>query len=234
MPTDNQTDIQVADNVARAAAVLFLEQAERALRLRDRFVVVLSGGSTPLAMYERLVEKAPDAYFWRHTHVFWGDERFVPHDHPDSNYGAAHDALLRHVAIPDHHIHPIPYIADDPAAAARTYTTSLTQVLGNSPIADLTFLGLGDDAHTASLFPGTNAVHAEGLVTVVDTAAKGTRISLTASALSHSRTVAFLVAGEKKRQALADTLGDHQDIERYPAQAISAQERLIWLTDIQL
>lgn len=229
-----QTDIRVVDNVARAATQLFLDQAERALHLRDRFVVVLSGGSTPLVMYEYLVEEAPDAYFWHHTHVFWGDERFVPHDHPDSNYGAAYDALLGHLAIPDHHIHPIPYIADNPAAAARNYATSLTQVLGNSPIVDLTFLGLGDDAHTASLFPGTNAVHADGLVTVVETATKGTRVSLTASTLSHSRTVAFLVTGEKKRRALVDTLGDHQDTDCYPAQAISAQEQLIWLTDIQL
>ena len=200
------TDIRVVDDVARAAADVFIEQAEQAVRERNQFVVALSGGSTPLAMYTLLVEDSADATFWQFTHVFWGDERYVPHDHPDSNYGVAQGALLEHVPIPATHVHPVPYLPDQPDEAARNYAITLSQVLGNSPVLDLTLLGLGDDAHTASLFPGTGAVYAEGLVTVVDTDAKGTRISLTSSMLSSSRTVAFLVAGEKKRQALAETL----------------------------
>jgi 6-phosphogluconolactonase len=229
-----QTDIRVVGDVARAAADVFIEQAELAVRERGQFAVALSGGSTPLAMYKLLIEDSADATFWQFTHVFWGDERYVAHDHPDSNYGVAKEAFLEHVGIPTPHIHPMPYVADDPAAAARNYAVNLTQLLGNSPVLDLTLLGLGDDAHTASLFPGTGAVYAEGLVTVVATEAKGTRISLTSSMLSASRTVAFLVAGEKKRHALADTLACNDDFDRYPARAINAQERLLWLTDIQL
>jgi len=233
-PTDTQTDVQVVDNVARAAADLFIEQAKQAVRERGQFSVALSGGSTPLAMYKLLVEDCADATFWQFTHVFWGDERYVAHDQPDSNYGVAKEALLEHVGIPDTHIHPVPYLPDAPDDAARNYAITLSQVLGNSPVLDLTLLGLGDDAHTASLFPGTGAVHADGLVTVVETAAKGTRISLTASMLSDSRTVAFLVAGEKKRQALTETLAGTGDVDRYPARSISTQGRLVWLTDIQL
>lgn len=231
-----KAEVHVVDNVARAAAELFIASAEDAVRERGQFAVALSGGSTPLAMYKLLVEDSADATFWQFTHVFWGDERYLPHDHPDSNYGVAKGALLERVGIPSTHIHPIPFLPDQPAEAARNYAITLSQVLGNSPVLDVTLLGLGDDAHTASLFPGTGAVHADGLVTVVDTAAKGTRISLTASMLSSSRTVAFLVSGEKKRAALAETLAetDSHDIDRYPARAIDAQERLLWLTDIQL
>lgn len=229
-----QADMRVVDDVARAAADVFITQAEQAVRERDQFVVALSGGSTPLAMYKLLVEESADATFWQFTHVFWGDERYVPHDHPDSNFGVAKEALLERVGIPETHIHPMPYLPDKPDVAARNYATTLTQLLGNSPVLDLTLLGLGDDAHTASLFPKTGAVHAEGLVAVVDTEAKGIRISLTSSMLSSSRTVAFLVSGEKKRQALRETLAASGDVDRYPARAINAQEQLVWLTDIQL
>jgi 6-phosphogluconolactonase len=227
-------EVRVVENIALAAAELFIEQAERAVRERQQFAVALSGGSTPLAMYKLLIEDSTSATFWPFTHVFWGDERYVPHDHPDSNFGVAKGALLEHVPIPDSHIHPVPYLPDDSSAAARSYADTLNQVLGNSPVLDVTLLGLGDDAHTASLFPGTGAVHDDGLVTVVDTETKGTRISLTSSMLSSSRTVAFLVSGEKKRSALVETLAGHDDLDRYPARAITAQEQLVWLTDIQL
>jgi 6-phosphogluconolactonase len=226
--------VRYVNNVARAATDLFIAQAEHAIQERGEFHVILSGGSTPLAMYKLLVEEAAEALFWQHTNVFWGDERFVPHDHADSNYGAAKQALLEHVPIPPNHIHPMPFLKGDPNAAAQGYQLTLTQVLGNTPMADLTLLGLGDDAHTASLFPHTGAIHADGLVTVVETESKGTRLSLTPSTLSHSRTVAFLVAGDKKRAALTNTLNAPKDIDRYPAQAIKARESLLWLTDINL
>ncbi|MEM6428802.1 MAG: 6-phosphogluconolactonase [Deinococcota bacterium] len=231
---DTHGSVRQVENVARAATDLFIHQAEHAIQERGCFNVILSGGSTPLAMYKLLVQEAAEALFWQHTNVFWGDERFVPHDHADSNYGAAKHALLEHVPIPPNHIHPMPFLKDDPDAAAQGYHLTLTQVLGNTPMADLTFLGLGDDAHTASLFPSTGAVHADGLVTIVTTETKGTRLSLTASTLSHSRTVAFLVAGENKRDALANTLKGPKDIDSYPAQAIKARESLLWLTDIEL
>lgn len=226
--------IRTVDNVAEAAGALLLEKAERSVQERGRFVVVLSGGSTPLKMYAWLIKEHADAPFWEHTHVFWGDERFVPHEHPDSNYGAAKKALLDTLPIPSEQVYPWPYLAGDPERAAHTYADTLEQ-LDDAPF-DLTFLGLGDDAHTASLFPGTGAVFDEGLTTVVRPPGKGVRLSLTARALSRSRTVAFLVQGEGKRDALNATLSPdgRSDLDRTPAQAINAREELMWLTDVTL
>lgn len=228
------SNVQYTDDLAKSAAELFIKEAERSSRERGSFSVVLSGGSTPLAMYAQLVAHHADAPFWAHTQVFWGDERFVPHDHADSNYGAAREAFLDHLSIPAENIHPWPYLEGDPQGAALSYETALTEILGPVPEFDLTLLGLGDDAHTASLFPGTEAVSAEGLTTVVTPEGKDTRLSLTAEALSKSRVVAFLVSGEGKREALAATLTEPKDPGRYPAQAVAAGERLIWLTDIRL
>lgn len=225
----------VVENVAEAAGALFVEQAEASVQERGRFVVVLSGGSTPLKMYAWLLEKYRDAPFWRDTHVLWGDERFVPHDHPDSNYGAAKAALLDHVPVPSAQIHPWPYLEDDPEGSAAELADTLRTLLEGGPF-DLTLLGLGEDAHTASLFPGTGAVFDEGLTTVVRPPGKGVRLSLTAATLSRSRTVAFLVQGEGKREALRRTLepDDAPNFDQTPARAIRAQDDLVWLTDVTL
>lgn len=227
--------VERVKNVAEAAGALFAKHAERSVAERGRFTVNLSGGSTPLKMYAWLVAQHADDPFWKHTYFFWGDERFVPHDHPDSNYGAAKAALLDPLEIAAAHVHPWPYHEGDPDSAAADYANLLQQTLGDKPF-DLTLLGLGDDAHTASLFPGTGAVFDEGLTTVVRPPGKETRLSLTSKMLSHSRTVAFLVQGEGKREALDRTLApaDTPDLDRTPARAISAHEALIWLTDVVL
>jgi len=222
------------DDLAATAGDLFVEEAERRVKQAGSFNVALSGGSTPLKMYTWLLEHHANAPFWTQTHVFWGDERFVPHDHPDSNYGAAKRSLLDPLPIPNAQVHPWLYLEGDPEGAASSFETALTEVLGPVPQFDLTFLGLGNDAHTASLFPGTGAVFAEGLTTVVRPEGKGTRLSLTAGALSGSLVVVFLVQGEGKRGALKGTLEGPDDPDRYPAQAIRAKERLLWLTDIAL
>lgn len=223
------------ENVAEAAGRLFVAQAEASVRERGRFVVVLSGGSTPLKMYGWLCEGYADAPFWGYTHVLWGDERFVPPEHPDSNYGAAKAALLDHVGIPAAQVYPWPYLEGDPEGSAARLADTLRTLLNEGPF-DLTLLGLGEDAHTASLFPGTGAVFDEGLTTVVRPPGKGTRLSLTAGTLSRSRTVAFLVQGEGKREALRRTLGpdDAPNFDRIPARAIRAQHELLWLTDVTL
>lgn len=225
--------IRTVHDVAEAAGTLLLEKAEMSVQERGRFVLVLSGGSTPLKLYAWLTERHADAPFWKHTHIFWGDERFVPHDYPDSNYGAARAALLDKLVIPTEQIHPWPYVEGNPDAAAAEYADTL-QALDDA--FDLTFLGLGDDAHTASLFPGTGAVFDEGTTTVVRPPGKEVRVSLTASRLSQSRTVAFLVQGEGKRDALEATLSptEKPDFDWTPARAVSAQEELFWLTDVEL
>ena len=227
-------EVQRVDDVGVAGAQLFVKAAQASVEARGRFCAALSGGSTPKEVYAHLIDNYRDASFWPRTQLFWGDERFVPHDHDKSNYGAAKEHLIRHVPIPPGQVHPWPYLEGEPERAAHAYASIISEVLGDPPQFDLTFLGLGDYGHTASLFPGTGAVHDEGLTTVVKPEGKETRLSLTVPLLSQSRTVAFLVQGEKKREALKSTLHGEKDLEHLPAQAVSAQERLLWLTDLDV
>ena len=180
----------------------------------DRITVALSGGATPRRLYELLAEPPRrDGMPWERIHWFWGDERFVPPDHPDSNYRMVREAMLSRVAIPDGNIHPVPTVGLDPEEAARAYERELQAVHGSDrlepthPLFDVTLLGLGSDGHTASLFPGTAALEERQRWVVAVVGAKPEpRISLTFSALDSSRNVAFLVAGEGKRVALARVL----------------------------
>jgi 6-phosphogluconolactonase len=224
-------EINHVPSAAQAGTELFADTVVRCVDAQGQCSVVLSGGTTPLAMFDRLREQDLP---WEHLLFFWGDDRFVPHDHPDSNYRAAREALLDHVPVRKSNIFPWPYLEGDPAGAAADYASTITQTLGTSFLFDLTYLGLGSDAHTASLFPHTGVVHEPGITVVCEPAtAPHTRLSLTSHALGQSRIVAFLVSGENKREALQNTLNGPRDPDRYPAQAISAQERLVWLTDIE-
>lgn len=225
-------EIATVPDVASAAAELVAREMLRAAA-RGRFVLNLSGGSTPLAMFALLA--AQPELPWPQTWVVWGDERFVPPDHEASNQRAARAALLDRVPLPEQQILPWPYHPNGPEAAARSYGALLEATFPESPRFDLTLLGLGSDAHTASLFPGTGAVAAGGVTTVVRPSGDSqTRLSMTAGTLSSSRTVAFLVSGESKRAALQATLAGSGEHDRYPARAISARERLLWLTDLEL
>jgi 6-phosphogluconolactonase len=219
-------------DVAQSASDLFIDTMQAALKERERFIVVLSGGSTPLKMYEKLLEHRELP--WNKVLFFFGDERFVPHDHADSNYKAAKEKLLEPLNIPQDNIFAWPF-GDSLEKATSHYAETLTKTLGESPLFDLTFLGLGDDAHTASLFPNTGAVFDEGLTTTCKpTTAKHDRLTLTAEALSKSHTVVFLVSGEGKRKALSETRASKGQFDTYPARAIKAKENLYWLTDIEL
>lgn len=170
---------------------------------------------------------------WERIHLYWGDERFVPHDHADSNYGAAREALLDHIGIPAGNVHPWP-ILDSAEASAEAYSDVLQSTMGLGAEFDLTLLGLGADGHTASLFPGTGSLSARGLTVASRPAgASSPRLSLTAPALSNSRTVMFLVSGEEKRAALADLLA--QEVTgpgEKPARAISANSELLLVSDL--
>ena len=224
------SDILRVDNVTSAALELFEQSMIEAVERQDRFVVALSGGSTPLPLYRALSERADLP--WGSTWVLWGDERYVPPDHPESNAGAARKALLDAVPVPEAQVLPWPYL-DTPEASAGAYAAALHAALGNDPGFDLTLLGLGADGHTASLFPGTGAVHETGLTLVVRPPDQArVRLSLSAPALCRSRHVAFLVQGEEKRAALEATLGGSGDLDRFPARAISARERLLVITDL--
>lgn len=219
-------------DVAKSASELFIDTMQATIKERGQFVVVLSGGSTPLKMYEHLIQQKDLP--WQQVLFLFGDERFVAHDHPDSNYKAAKESLLDPLNISQENIHAWPF-ADDLKKAANQYADIITKTLGESPLFDLTFLGLGDDAHTASLFPGTGAVFDKGLTTICKpTNAKYERLTLTAETLSKSRTVAFLISGEGKRKALSETKAGKGELDHYPARAIKATENLYWLTDIQI
>jgi 6-phosphogluconolactonase len=184
---------------------------ERASKSRERFALCLSGGATPQRLYELLATPAYRTRLpWNRTHVFWGDERVVPHDDPRSNFHMAWRAMLRHVLIPAENIHAIPTEQISPAAGAAAYATVLRRFYGADtleaqwPLFDLTLLGLGEDGHIASLFPGSPALaETKRWVVPVVGETPPDRITLTYPALESSAATAFLVAGDRKREALA-------------------------------
>lgn len=222
----------VAAAVARHAATVI----EEAAGSRGRAVLCLAGGGTPLPAYRALAERRELP--WGRVWVAWGDERDVPPDHADRNERAAREALLDRVPVPEDQVLPWPYAPNaDPQDVADAYALRLRRALGDpgrDAWFDLTLLGLGADAHTASLFPGTGATRAEGLATAVRPAGQpSARLTLTPRALSSSRRVWFLVAGEAKRDALEATLAGG-DPERVPAAAIGARDELRVFTDLDV
>jgi 6-phosphogluconolactonase len=168
-----------------------------------RFGLCLSGGSTPKRAYELLADLGA-SLDWQKVHLFWGDERFVPPDHRDSNFRMAHEALIDHVPIPAAQVRPIPTIGGSPEEAAALYEATLQRFYGSKtldperPLFDVTLLGLGEDGHTASLFPGTKALdERDAWVTSIIGVKPEPRISLTFPALESSRVILFVVSAQK-------------------------------------
>jgi 6-phosphogluconolactonase len=191
------------DGLVAAAADHVRAIAAAALAARGRFRIALAGGSTPRALYPRLVSGID----WTRADVFFGDERAVPPDDPQSNYRMARETLLEPARVPDANVHRWRAEAADLDGAARDYEQAL-RAPGPPPWLDLALLGLGPDGHTASLFPGTAALAVEDrLAVAVAVPQLGTRrLTLTYPALLGATHVAFLVAGPEKRSALADVL----------------------------
>lgn len=194
-------------DVARRAAELVTRVAQQAVANAGRFTLALSGGSTPRALYQLLA--APPytgAIAWSATRVFWSDERCVPPDHPESNYRMAREALLDHVPIPAENVHRMRGESPTPQAAAQAYTAELQAVFGKSalPRFDLLLLGLGDDGHTASLFPGVHVPDDPNIPVAAVFAPKVNmwRLTFTLPTLNAAAHVLFLVTGEAKRQPL--------------------------------
>ena len=202
---------------------------------RDRFAVCLSGGSTPRRLYQLLAESPyRDTLPWDRVHWFWGDERFVPWDHPDSNYGMVRAALLGRVPVPPGNIHGIP-ANGTPADAAAAYERVLKSHYGSEsldparPLFDIQILGLGPDGHTASLIPGTSVLEERHRwVAEVIGGRPEPRITLTYPALESSRHTAFLVAGAEKRETLARALARDQAL---PAARLRPVGELTWFVD---
>lgn len=236
-------EIRTVDNqdvMSREAAKEFVELGRAAITARGCFVVALSGGSTPRAIYRVLV--APplrDQIDWSKIEFFWGDERPVPPDHSDSNFGMARAELLEKVAPPKERIHRMEAERTDRDAAAREYEGEIARVFGvrpdgTPPAFDLILLGMGPDGHTASLFPGTTALHERARWVVPNWVEKfhAERVTFTAPIINRAREIRFLVAGADKAPSLRAVLEGPPDAEQFPSQLISGEAgRLVWLVD---
>jgi 6-phosphogluconolactonase len=206
-----------------------------ALAARGPFRVSLSGGSTPKTLYGLLVSDEFKARFpWPRVFWYWGDERFVPYDHPDSNYRMTREAMLSKAPVPPENIHPIP-TDGTPEDAARRYERTLQEAYGaetldpKRPLFDITLLGIGGDGHTASLLPGESALNErKRWVAAVSHGRPEIRITLTYPAIDSSQRAAFLVAGEEKAAIFSAIRSGNSDV---PAARVRPVGELIWFAD---
>jgi 6-phosphogluconolactonase len=235
------SDAQV--RVYRDGEELALKAARHFARLADqyvvgcgRFTVALAGGSTPRAMF-KLLAASPflETVPWSSIYFFWGDERTVPPDHPDSNYGMAREAMLAKAPIPQENIFRIKAELQDPDAAAEQYSATLAGFFSKDmPRFDLVLLGMGPDGHTASLFPGTTALHVTDRIAVANRVEKFNtwRITLTAQAINNARNVTFVASGADKAETLKEVLEGPYQPDLYPSQMIRpATGSLLWMID---
>jgi len=221
--------------LSEAAAEFFAEQACQAVEKRGRCNAVLAGGETPRSMYELLAGKPYSTSIpWEKIHVYWGDERCVPANNKLSNQFMARQSLLDHVPIPEENIHPIVY-ENSPSLAAEEYEKVLRATFkGRSPQFDVVLLGLGDNGHTASLFPATDVLKIQDhwVSHVYIAEQKLYRVTLTAPILNQGATIMFMVAGSKKAQVIKAVIEGPRDSTRLPAQLIEpVNGQLFWLLD---
>lgn len=240
--------LTVADDeidLAERAAGRLTELIELAAAARGQAVVALTGGSTPRRLYGNLADaKQPwrGRIPWSHVRLFWGDERHVPPDHPDSNYGMAKATLLDHVPVPAGHVHRIQAEMPDAHEAAADYERTLEDVaaLGRSFLFDVMLLGVGEDAHIASIFPGSDllAPDTDGrsqkrrVAAVRSPRGDAWRITLTPHALLDARTIVVLVAGAGKAAAVKAALQEPLNVTKHPVQLLrEAADRVEWFVD---
>jgi 6-phosphogluconolactonase len=236
-----QRDIRICEDAAALAQQTteeFVRLAQESVAARGRFTVALAGGSTPKAAYALLVSAAyRDRVSWPQIHCFWGDERHVPPDHGDSNYRMAYEAMLSKVAIPAANIHRIPAEKDAQQAADEyeaTLRTAFALAADTLPRFDLILLGMGPDGHTASLFPGTAAVHESKRLVAAPWVEKFStyRITLTPPVLCHAAHVVFAAGGADKTETLQRVLHGPYQPDLYPSQVVKPTHgTLLWLVD---
>jgi len=227
--------------LARAGAEEFVRFSREAMEARGSFSVALAGGSTPRALYTVLADRREpffDHVAWDRVRFFFGDERHVPPDHPDSNYRMAYDTLLSKIPIRPGNVARFYSEGEDVAFVASYYETLLRNAFqvgpGDVPRFDLVLLGMGEDGHTASLFPGSDTLHeAEKLATASWIEKLGAhRFTLTPPVLNRAAHVVFLVSGEGKAATLREVLeGEHRP-ERFPARIVQPSDgTVLWLVD---
>lgn len=239
--SSTEHDIRIVPDTAALAnhtADIFSRLAQEAMATHGRFTIALAGGSTPKAAYELLArEPYRSTLEWEGVHVFWGDERHVPPDHADSNYRMASEALLSRIDLPAANIHRI--LAEQEAwQAAEQYETTLRTFFDLAPDGlprfDLILLGMGPDGHTASLFPGTPAVHERTRLVAAPWVEKlhTYRITMTPAVLCHAMHVVFAVGGADKADTLRQVVHGEYQPARFPAQVVRpTQGTLLWLVD---
>jgi 6-phosphogluconolactonase len=224
--------------LVQRALALVVEAIHSAVADHGYCTLALAGGSTPKPLYSGLAERDLP---WENLYIFWGDERYVAVDHPDSNAGMAKAAWLDQVPIPSDHILITPTLGEDPAVSASQYEATVKSVFASLqgiapdqvPQFDLILLGMGDDGHTASLFPHTAALTVGDRLITVGHKGADPRITFTAPLINHSRRVMFLVAGADKQTALAQVFSPAGDDLAYPSRLVRPQGELRWLLDRQ-
>jgi 6-phosphogluconolactonase len=226
-----------ADELYVRAAEETAHIAGESICTHGEFTLCLSGGSTPAATYELLATRFHLSVDWKELQFFWGDERCVPPDNPESNFAMANRTMLSKLGLRDEQIHRMRG-EDPPSAAALAYEQELRQHFGvgegEFPRFDLIMLGLGDNRHTASLFPGDSAIHeTQRLVVAVEVDAEPRRrLTLTPPVINNAQRVMFLVAGQGKAAAVKDVLEGPRDADKYPAQIVAPKNgEVIWMLD---
>jgi 6-phosphogluconolactonase len=231
-----------AEELARTAAEWFVTLTREALAGSDRFAVALAGGSTPKRLYQLLAEPpCREQIDWSKLEIFWSDERAVPPDHPESNYKMAWDSLLSRVPVDSSRVHRLQGEATDADLAAIAYQQEIAEALGVSaggppPPFDLMLLGIGEDGHTASLFPYTSAIEERNRWVVANHVAQRQmhRLTMTLPILNRARNIVFLVAGASKAGVLTEILEGPSDPQRLPSQAVQPTDgQLYWWLDRQ-
>ncbi len=214
-----------AKQASRAAAAAIADEGRRALAERQRFTLALSGGTSPLRMFEALAAEDLD---WHSVHLFQVDERLVAADSPERNFNAIRERLLAHITIPPEQLYPMPLDLADPDAAASSYAGTLRRVLGPHGALDLVHLGLGADGHTASLLPGDPALEATTDVIVSRSFHGARRLSLSLPMISAARQRLWLVTGTGKDRALQGLLNGDATL---PAALVNPQNSVLYTSN---
>ena len=221
-----------ATEVAQRAAEIFIETANEAVKSNGRFSVALSGGSTPKVLYQLLAQEGCSSQIdWQRVHVFWSDERCVPPEDEQSNYRMANEALLEHIPIPANQIHRM-HGEDKPQTAAENYEEELKNYFGNNVRFDLILLGMGEDGHTASLFPNTTAIDEKERLVAAPFVEKfnSHRITFTFQTINAAAKIVFLITGASKTETLKLVLSEPR--KDLPASlVIPTAGELVWLVD---
>lgn len=221
------------EEASRAAALHFVERANIAIQENNKCTIALTGGSSPAGMYQLLTSEFKDEVAWEKLYIFWCDERWVPIDDARSNAGNAFDDFLNKVPVPKNQIFPMWKEGISAEDYAKEYSAVLEEILEDGTTFDLIFLGMGDDGHTASLFPGEKVIYENDkkVAAYYLQAQNMERITLTAPLINAAKSVAFIAFGSKKADALYEVIKGDKNIDKYPSQIIAPKGELMWYVD---